>query len=240
MSDRQGAAHQSRDRGGHIMRRFTTGIGTIIAVVALASVALALTSTALAKKPDNPGKPTTTTTTVPQSTALEACEDSANATLVGDGLIELTIPGTAQTSFECLWTPDQAVGTTTATVTVTEIGGAVKGLPTVFVRDDSPGEICLLESDWGGAQEPPYTASFDLAYGTDLPGGYEAWEGTTYWDLVYDQEGLPTVPVVGAYWCAPQDPILDSLRADTNGTPLHFMASFNARSGGHIVVELTP
>ena len=223
------------------MRRLTIGIGTMVAVLAMASVALALTSTALAKQPDKPGKPTTTTTTsIPQSTTLEACEDSANATFVGDGLIELTIPGSGQASFECLWTPDQAADTTTATVTVTEIGGAVRGLPTVFVRDDSPGDICLFESEWGGVREPPYAASFDLAYGMDLPDGYEAWEGTTYWDLVYDQEGLPTDPVVGAYWCAPRDPILDSLRVDTNGTPLHFMASFNARSGGYIVVELTP
>jgi hypothetical protein len=225
------------------MRRLIIGIGTIVAVLALASVALAAPQDFCDRDPDHAkchDTPPPTTTTVPPSTALEACEDSANATHVGDGLIELTIPGTAQTSFECLWTPDQAVGTPTATVTVTEIGGAVKGLPTVFVRDDSPGDICLLESEWGGAEAPPYTASFDLAYGTDLPDGYEAWEGTTYWDLVYDQEGLPTDPVAGAYWCGPQDPILDSLRVDTNGTPLHFMASFNARSGGYIVVELTP
>jgi hypothetical protein len=232
------------------MRRLIIGIGTIVAALAMASVALALTSTALATQPDKekPGKPTTTTTTtVPQATALEACEDSTNATLVSDGLIELTIPGSGQASFECLWTPNEAAETTTATVTVTEIGGAVKGLPTVFVRDDSPGDICLLtgtaEQPWAmqhGVDGPEYVASFDLAYGTDLPDGYDAWKGTTYWDLVYDQENLPTDPVVGAYWCAPQDPILDSLRADTNGTPLHFMASFNARSGGHIIVELTP
>ena len=225
------------------MRRLVFGLVVAIAVLALTSVAAALPPDFCDRNPDHdkcPDTPTTTTTTVPQSPLIDACEDSANATVVGDGLIELTIAGSAQTSFECLWTPDQAVGTTTATVTVTEIGGAVKGVPTVFVRDDSPGDICLLESDWGGMHEPPYAASFDLAYGTDLPDGYEAWEGTTYWDLVYDQQGLPTVPVVGAYWCAPQDPVLDSLRVDTNGTPLHFMVTFNARSGGSVTVELTP
>jgi len=208
------------------MRRITIGILVVIAV-------LALTSAALAKKPDNPGKPTTTTT-VPQSPLLVACEDTDNATLVTDGLIELTIPGAGQASFECLWTPDESVGTTTATVTITEVGGAVKGLPTVFVRDDSPGDICLLESEWGGAEEVPYSASFDLAYGNDLPEGYEAWAGTTYWDFTYGDD--PT----GTHWCAPQDPVLDSLRVDSNGTPLHFMANFNARGGGYIVVELTP
>lgn len=226
----------------NIMKRLAFAAFVVFAVLALASVAVAVPPDFCDRNPehDKCQGTTTTTTTVPPSTTLVACEETANATLVADGLIELTIQDSGQASFECLWTPKEAAGTTTATVTITEIGGAVKGAPTVFVRDDSPGDICLLESDWGGARDLPYSASFELIYGNDLPDGYQAWEGTTYWDLIYDQEGLPTVPVVGAYWCAPQDPVLDSLRVDTNGTPLHFMTSFNARGGGHIVVQLTP
>lgn len=230
---------------GHNMRRLTFGIAVIAAVLAVASAAVAVPQDFCDRNPDHakcqdtPPTTTTTTTTVSPSPLLDACEDTVNATLVEDGLIELTIPGSAQTSFECLWTPSQAAGTTTATVAVTEIGGAVRGLPTVFVRDDSPGDICLGTSvdgfEWTVEDGPVYSATFDLAYGTDLPDGYQAWEGTTYWDFQYSQDDAE-----GTHWCAPQDPVLDSLRTDTNGKPLHFMANFNARSGGHIVVELTP
>jgi len=214
-----------------MMKRLMMGMLVVIAT-------MALTASALAQMPVDKGKPPrpTTTTTQP-TTTVAACEQSAEATLVEFGLIELTVEGSGQVTFECLWTPEN-LGVDHATVTVTDVSGAVKGLPTAFVRDDSPGDICLLESEWldENGQTPtslPYSATFDLAYGTGLPPGYELWENTTYWTFTYPDEP------VGTHWCAPQDPILDSLRYDYNGGALHFQVNFSARSGGTVVVELT-
>ena len=122
---------------------------------------------------------------------------------------------------------------------ISDLRDGVKGPPTVFVRDDAPGDICVLEQDWVGATGPTYVATFDLVYGAadTLPEGYDAWADSNYWDFIY--EDAPEDPVEGAHWCAPQDPILDSLRYDTNGTPLHFQVGFNARGGGSFIVTLS-
>jgi hypothetical protein len=170
---------------------------------------------------------TTSTTTTTQPPQLEACST------------DMTITGNGQTSFECLWTPVND-GSTVATVTVSGIEGGIKAPPGVFVRDDSPGDICLLEQEWVDQTEPPYVASFDLYYDEVPDERYEAWLGYSYWDFIYESENIPTDPIVGAYWCSPQDPVLDSLRIDTNGTPLHFQVSFNARGGGQFDITLSP
>ncbi len=218
------------------MRRLMMGVFAVMATMALTTSALAASSADRGRPP----KPTTTTTTQPAQ--ISTCEQSDQATLVEPGRIELTVEGSGQVSFECLWTP-QDLGADIATVTITSITGAVKGNPTVFVRDDSPGDICLLESEWldetgQPLSNPPFSASFDLAYGTGLPTGYDIdygiWEETTYWTFTYGEDP------VGTHWCAPQDPVLNSLRYDYNGSPLHFQVGFSARSGGTVVVELTP
>ena len=183
---------------------------------------------------------TTTTTTTPVPDELEVCSDI------------MVISGKGNTGFECLWTPDRGSSSeppAVATVTVSQLEGGVNGPPTIFVRDDSPGDICLLTSmegfEWQvgeGPEGPTYTAEFDLVYDADpdetWPAGYDAWLGHSYWDFEYAD--APTDAVVGAYWCAPQDPVLDSLRLDANGTPLHFFAGFNARGGGSMTITLSP
>ena len=222
------------------MRRFLL-LSFIIFVLA------ALAVPALAGKPtceDDPTRPwcddpptTTTTTTLPDQ--VEACSDIMAPTDEG---MSTTITGKGNASFECLWTPERGESVdppSVATVTISDLDGGVKGPPYVFVRDDSPGDICLLEQEWAGQTGPTYVGTFDLVYGSveSLPDGYEAWANSSYWDFVY--EDSPAAPVVGAHWCAPQDPVLDSLRYDTNGTPLHLQIGFNARGGGSLTVTLS-
>jgi hypothetical protein len=151
----------------------------------------------------------------------------------------MTIDGKATTSFECLWKPVNN-GSRVGTVTISNITGAIPGPPTLFVRDDSPGDICVLLQ--GGEWDPPtengYEASFDLFYDT-VPDGYEAWLGHSYWDFVYDPLADPKMEP-GTHWCGPQDPILDSLRYDNNGGALHLQISFNAKKGGSLDITLFP
>jgi len=164
----------------------------------------------------------------PEPPTLEACTT------------EMTVIGKGNTSFECLWTPVKVGdGAKFATVTISGLEGGVEGPPVVLVRDDSPGDICLLVQDWGVQTGPVYVESFDLYYDR-VPDGYEAWLGHSYWDLEYDSEYIPTEPVVGAYWCSPQDEILETIRIDTNGTPLHFQVNFSARGGGQFEITLSP
>jgi hypothetical protein len=179
--------------------------------------------------PDHPNCSTTTTvTTTTEPSQLEACTTG------------MTITGNGQTSFQCLWTPDKVGdGDKVATVTVFNIEGGIKNPPVVFVRDDAPGDICLLEQEWENQDGPVYVAEFDLFYET-VPPGYEAWDGHSYWDLKYASEYVPAPPIVGAYWCGPQDPVLETIRFDTNGTPLHFQVNFNARGGGQFEITLSP
>ena len=211
-----------------LMRRLS--ILLVIAIV-FALIALAPVS---AGKPDcevddsHPSCKDDTTPTTTQPPQLEACQTN------------MTITGSGKTSFACLWTPVQVGdGAKVATVTVSGIEGGLKAPPGVFVRDDSPGDICLLEQGWIGQTGPVYVAEFDLFYET-VPPGYEAWEGRSYWDLWYESEYVPGPPIVGAYWCGPQDPVLETIRFDTNGTPLHFQVNFNARGGGQFDITLSP
>ncbi len=207
----------------------------LILVVATLTLGIAVTATAgpncrNPKFADDPlCSPPTTTTTPTQPPQLEACTT------------EMTITGKGYTSFECLRTPvePREGESTVAKVTVSGLEGGVKGPPVVFVRDDAPGDICLLEQGWDEQTGPEFEASFDLFY-DEVPVGYEAWLGRSYWDFVYENEDVPTVPIVGAYWCAPQDPAPDSLHLDTNGTPLHLAVNFNARGGGQLTINLYP
>lgn len=130
-----------------------------------------------------------------------------------------------------------------ATVTVSDIEGGIKKAPVVFVLDDFPGDICVLEQSWVAKPGQDYEVSFDLVYGdvpVPTPGDrdvldYSAWLGNSYWDFVW-QEGMEP----GTHWCAPQDSVLDSLRLDTNGTSLHFRVVFEAGKGGQLDITLSP
>lgn len=213
------------------MKRFAVGAAVVFTFLLVASVAGAVPPGFCDDHPDHAKCTTTTTsatTTTTTPTQLPACSDV------------MTITGKASTSFECLWTPVNN-GSEAATVTVSNIQGAISGPPTVFVRDDSPGDICLLEQagDWGGQTGPEYVASFDLFY-HQVPSGdgvldYSAWLGHSYWGFVMEP-GMEE----GTHWCAPQDPILDSIREDTNGQPLHLVVSFNAKKGGSLEISLSP
>ena len=122
---------------------------SIVLLIAMV-FALAVVAAAIAAAPDfcdegspkyNPDHPscatTTTVTTTTQPSQLEACTT------------KMIISGKGSTSFECLWTPVKVGdGAKEAWVTVSGIEGGVKGPPGVFVRDDSPGDICLLETEW--------------------------------------------------------------------------------------------
>jgi hypothetical protein len=205
------------------MKRYLKMLMTLVALAALLVMTAAPT---VAKKPDNPGKPDTTTTTpAPQ---LAACTT------------DMTVTGEGSTSFDCLWTPKKVnEGDKVATVTVSNIEGGIKKAPTVFVLDDFPGDICVLEVSWVGKPRQDYEVSFDLFY-DEVPDGYEAWLGSSYWSFVYDDDAIRTEPIVGAHWCAPQDFVLDRLRLDTNGTPLHLRVVFDAGKGGQLDITLDP
>lgn len=209
------------------MRRFTIGFAVVVMMLLLASVAGAVPPGFCDGHQDHPY---CTTTEPPLTTAPPQPEACPTETW--------TIEGNALTSWECLWRPIND-GSEIATVTISDITGAIKTPPVVFVRDDSPGDICLLVQ--GDEWDPPtedghYTASFDLFY-DEVPEGYEAWLGHSYWDFVYDPEAIPSMET-GTHWCAPQDPVLDSLRYDTNGGALHVVVSFNAKKGGSLKVTL--
>ena len=225
------------------MKRLAIGFSIVVMVLLFASVAGAVPPNfcddgrvhPACPDPDpsttttttEPGTTTTTTTTTEAPTGLAACPDTK------------TIDGSGQMRFECLWQPIDD-GSATATVTISEITGAVKDPPFLFVRDDSPGDICVLRQsdDWDPPTENGYEASFDLFYAT-VPTGeavdYSPWLGHSYWDFKRQAEMEP-----GTHWCAPQDPVLWSIREDNNGGALHFQINFNARGGGSVTFTLTP
>ncbi len=213
------------------MRRFIVGLGVVFTILLVASVAGAVPPDFCDDRPDHP-QCTTTTTAEPTTTTTAAPQLAACTT-------DMTVTGEGSTSFECLWTPEFDASATVATVTVSNIVGGIKKAPVVFVLDDFPGDICVLEQSWVGKPGQDYEVSFDLVY-DEVPDGYEAWLGHSYWDFVYDDEAIPTDPIVGAYWCAPQDFVLDSLRLDTNGTPLHLRVVFDAGKGGQLDITLSP
>ncbi len=161
-------------------------------------------------KPKDCPDPTPTT----QPSPLEACTSEVIS----------GISATGRTEVECLWTPKNA-GTIVGSVTVEADPGAISGV-VVFVRDDSPGDICVLEQDWDGQTGPSYTASFDLAYG-DLPDPFAEYANQTYWS--WD----------GPHWCYPQDGDSD-MRDDSNGKDLHLHVSFRAKKGSTVDITLNP
>lgn len=140
----------------------------LIAALVFALMAT-VASTALAKKPDNPGnKPTTTTTTEPA--VAQPCET-------------ITTLSSSQLQFGCDWTPESTAATT-GIVQVTEISGEVSHV-VMFVRDSDPGDICVLEQ----LNKPTGTvfqASFPLIH-----------EGQTYWEHGGTNWCSPFDPIAG-------------------------------------------
>ena len=214
------------------MRRLTIGLTFLVMILLVASVAGAVPPNFCDDKPDHPQCPppdtsTTTTTSATTTTTeapsgLAACDD------------QMVLSGGGSIRFECLWAPISN-GSPTGAVTISEITGAIPDPPFVFVRDDSPGDICveMQDDDWAGQTGPEYVAEFDLFY-DEVPEGYEAWLGYSYWNFIYEP-GSET----GTHWCAPQDPVL-GVREDNNGGALHLQISFNARGGGSLMVSLYP
>jgi hypothetical protein len=155
-----------------------------------------------------------------------------------------TVPGIRQTDFECLWKPAFVAGQEVATVTINNPPeGGIPRPPTLFVRDDGPGDICIFEYQWENQDGPEYVESFDLVYNEvpvptpDDPDvlDYSAWLGQSYWDFI-KQEGMEP----GTHWCAPQDPILWNIREDNNGGALLLTVTFDAKRGGSLDITLFP
>lgn len=170
-------------------------------------VALAMAVPAYAAKPDKPGKPG------PEPPEIDPCPAAVQV-----DNIKRTY------DFECEWSPSDSTPTPAdGTVAVEVTRGSITYLA-VSVRDSSPGDICVLESEWldaSGESLMPLgagsavVATFPLVYG-----------GESYWDA----------PV---HWCSRFDPI-DGIRADLNGDPLHFQIYLRAARGTDIAFFLTP
>jgi len=226
------------------VRRFTIGSAIVLALLLmLAAIATAAPENCEELPIDNPhycGPPpsstttstTTTTTTLPST--LEPCPTDTFA---------IPIPKPGPVNYECLWTPEDPMAAPGVGVE-----GIVKVAPpegidqlvgisslVVFVRDDSPGDICLLTQ---GAEnqtglDGSFVGSFDLSYG-DPPAFHEDWVNPyplifdkyvdkTYWNFShFDDPGEN-----GTHWCYPQDGI-ESMRQDLNGPPLHLWVRFRA------------
>ena len=212
----------------------------VLAIAVAMAMALTMTATTAAPNcptPDHwscedPGT-TTTTTTAPEPTE-EPCapvDEWTNDEGRTFGVITRA-PGPGFFSFECLWTPEND-GSTTGTVTVEATEGSISG-PAIMVRDDSPGDICVLKQEWDG---PPFSASFDLAYGDlpdddvwdpdDLYADYAPYENQTYWSFG------------GTHWCYPQDGPL-GMRDDQNGEPLHLLVNFRAKKDTTVEITISP
>lgn len=178
--------------------------GLIIWATALGLV-MAGVAPAAARKDNNPGEG-------PQPVEVEACEDAgADAT---DGTITITVPGGGSIQFECLWTPKDprtpkdppTDGNWAGKVGVEgELGSLV-----VFVRDDSPGDICLLEQ----LTQPEGTEFFEFAL---VDGSSQYWDDPTS-------------------WCKHFEP---SDRVDLNGPPLHLSVGFRSKRGTTVTITLS-
>ena len=208
------------------MRRFTIAFTVAVMVLLVASVAGAAPPSCS----DNPDHPQCITTT-PEPT-LQACPTGT-----------WTVNGIRRTTFECLWKPAFEEGAEVATVTISNIDGGVRRPPILFVRDDAPGDLCVLEQAWETQNGPEYVASFDLFY-DEVPVptpqdpdvlDYRAWSGWSYWDFVW-QEGMEP----GTHWCPPQDPVLWNIREDNNGGALTLTVMFDAKRGGSLDIALFP
>ena len=180
--------------------------GLVIWLTALVLV-MAGVAPAAARKDNNPGEG-------PQPVEVEACEEVAGA-VVTDGTITIPVAGGGSIQFECLWTPKDprtpkdppTDGNWAGKVGVEgELGSLV-----VFVRDDSPGDICLLEQ----LTQPEATEFFEFP----LVVGHDQ-----YWD---DQTS----------WCKHFEP--ESARVDLNGPPLHLSVGFRSKRGTTVTITLS-
>jgi hypothetical protein len=123
---------------------------------------------------------------------------------------EIALSGTGQQGFECHWTPEVS-SDEMGTVTVETVSGEITRL-VIFVRDSSPGDICVLEQDTLG---PLVESSFPLIY-----------EGENYWES----------PI---HWCERFDPVAGQ-REDLNGEPLHLRVNFRGKRGTEVLISLSP
>lgn len=80
----------------------------------------------------------------------------------------------------------------------------------VFVRDDSPGDICLLEQ----LTQPEGTEFFEFAL---VDGSSQYWDDPTS-------------------WCKHFEP---SDRVDLNGPPLHLSVGFRSKRGTTVTITLS-
>ena len=115
------------------MKRLALGLLFILTLsVALVAAAAAAPPNSCDDKPEGHPQCSTTTTSPPTTEPpLAACEDV------------MTIPAARSGGIECLWTPQNPIGTTSGVVGVTtsqELRSLV-----VFVRDSEPGDICVLD-----------------------------------------------------------------------------------------------
>ena len=194
------------------MRRFTIGSAIVLALLLmLAAVAVAAPSFC---DPDSPrfdpdnklcattttsDTTSTTTTTVPEP-PLQSCEKLP--TLSGPGYVD----------FGCDWTPtDREVSEGVVALTVT--GGEASYLA-VFVRDSSPGNICVWKK-WDKATGHDFTVTFPLVRGDD-----------TYWNTG------------GEEWCAPYDEF--GPKEDLNGEPLTLRVVVRAKRTTTVQIVLDP
>lgn len=209
--------------GGGSIRRFTMGAALVVAIVLMLGAVAAATPPEC--RPKDPACSGTTTTAPAEPASVPTCTTSEDGLLLDeDGSAYL--PRSGLNRLECLWTPEEK-DTESGTVTVRPTSGAISGV-VVFVRDASPGDICVLEQDWDAQTGPPYTASFALVYG-DLPDDvnpdFGPFENQTYWK--WD----------AGHWCYPQD---GAMRDDPNGKPLHLKLSFRATKGTEVEIVLSP
>lgn len=179
--------------------------GLVIWLTALVLV-MAGVAPAAARKDNNPGEG-------PQPVEVEACEEVAGA-VVTDGTITIPVAGGGSIQFECLWSPAEPAAETegpwygrVGISTDKALGSLV-----VFVRDDSPGDICLLEQ----LTQPEGTVfefEFPLVVGEDQ-----------YWENHQTS------------WCKHFEP---SDRVDLNGPPLHLSVGFRSKRGTTVTITLS-
>ena len=222
------------------MRRLTIGFTVVVLVLLFASVASAVPPGFCDGDRVHPAcpppDPSSTTTTEPTTTTtappLPACPTGT-----------FTIEGIRRTTFECLWSPVNN-GSEVGTVTIyNPPEGGIPRPPTLFVRDDGPGDICIFEYQWETQNGPEYVESFNLFY-DEVPEptpsdpdvlDYSPWLGNSYWDFIR-QDGMEP----GTHWCAPQDFVLDGIREDNNGGALTLTVMFDAKRGGSLDITLFP
>ncbi len=188
--------------------------------------------------------PTTTTTTTEPST-LDACPT---------GTFPIEVPRPGPVNYECLWTPEDPMAEPGVGVEGIVKVASLDGISSlvVFVRDDSPGDICLLTQGAEGQLEPDgsFVGSFDLAYGSmeEIVAG-AGWDPEDYPEDYPEDERPPSFdPYVsqtywtfhGAHWCYPQDGVA-GMREDLNGPALHLWIRFraNPKVTSAVLVTLT-